>query len=198
MNVLHCKCGKSMLQPIRGGRPRIYCEDCAKISDSAAKLRWRTRNRKKCNDNLKKWRFKNREKCLIEARLWKKDNRKTINKNSRHRYQTDPIIKLKDSLRRRLHRAIRGNLKTASTEKLTGCSFLELKKYVEDQFVPGMTWENYGPVWHVDHIRPCASFDFSDPAQQRECFNYKNLQPLFAEHNRKKGDSWIPLDHSTP
>lgn len=51
-----------------------------------------------------------------------------------------------------------------------------------------MTWENYGPVWHVDHIRPCASFDLQDPAQQRECFNFKNLQPLFAKENLKKGD----------
>jgi hypothetical protein len=51
-----------------------------------------------------------------------------------------------------------------------------------------MTWENYGPVWHVDHIRPCASFDLTDPAQQRECFHFSNLQPLFAAENLAKGD----------
>jgi hypothetical protein len=53
-----------------------------------------------------------------------------------------------------------------------------------------MTWDNYGPVWHVDHKRPCASFDFSDPVQQRLCWHWTNLQPLFAAENLSKGDKW--------
>lgn len=50
-----------------------------------------------------------------------------------------------------------------------------------------MTWENYGfYTWHIDHIRPCASFDLSDPEQQKICFNYKNMQPLWAHENLSK------------
>ncbi len=49
-----------------------------------------------------------------------------------------------------------------------------------------MTWENYGPVWHVDHIRPCAKFDLTDHDQQRACFHWTNLQPLFAKDNLQK------------
>lgn len=57
------------------------------------------------------------------------------------------------------------------------------------QFEPGMTWENYGTEWHVDHIVPCSYFDLTDPEQQRICFNYRNLQPLWAKDNLEKSNS---------
>lgn len=50
----------------------------------------------------------------------------------------------------------------------------------------GMSWENYGE-WHIDHIVPCSSFDLTDPKQQEDCFNFKNLQPLWGWENSKKG-----------
>jgi hypothetical protein len=57
-----------------------------------------------------------------------------------------------------------------------------------------MTWENHGRYgWHIDHIRPCASFDLADPEQQRKCFHYTNLQPLWASENMRKGDKWEPV-----
>jgi hypothetical protein len=49
-----------------------------------------------------------------------------------------------------------------------------------------MNWQNYGQ-WHIDHIRPCASFDLKDPIEQAKCFNYTNLQPLWAKENLSKG-----------
>jgi hypothetical protein len=57
---------------------------------------------------------------------------------------------------------------------------------MESLFLEGMSWDNYGK-WHIDHIRPCSSFDLSDTEQQKICFNYKNLQPLWAEDNLRKG-----------
>ena len=59
-------------------------------------------------------------------------------------------------------------------------------KYIQAQFTAGMTWERYGE-FHIDHIRPCASFDLSDFEQQKVCFNWRNLQPLWAVDNLKKG-----------
>lgn len=76
--------------------------------------------------------------------------------------------------------------------ELIGCSIEHLKEHIEKQFVEGMNWENwsfYG--WHIDHIRPIASFDLSDPAQVKECFHYSNLQPLWAKDNLSKGDKFI-------
>ena len=62
-------------------------------------------------------------------------------------------------------------------------------KYLERKFQPGMTWRNQSRFgWHIDHIKPCSKFDLSDPIQQKICFNYKNLQPLWAEENIRKSN----------
>ena len=54
-----------------------------------------------------------------------------------------------------------------------------------------MSWDNYGE-WHVDHIKSIDNFvknhDFNDVEIQKECFNYKNLQPMWALENIKKGN----------
>jgi hypothetical protein len=69
--------------------------------------------------------------------------------------------------------------------ELVGCTVLELMAHLESLFLPGMTWENRSQ-WEVDHIKPCASFDFKDPEQQKSCFHYTNLRPLWTADNRKK------------
>ena len=52
-----------------------------------------------------------------------------------------------------------------------------------------MTWDNHGQ-WHIDHIKPCAKFDLTDKDQQKACFHYTNLQPLWKEDNLSKRDSY--------
>jgi hypothetical protein len=74
------------------------------------------------------------------------------------------------------------------TRRLIGCDADTLCLILEAQFFPGMTWANYGTVWHVDHIIPLAAYTLTDPEQQREAFHYSNLQPLWAHENMAKGD----------
>jgi len=62
----------------------------------------------------------------------------------------------------------------------------ELRLHLERQFKDGISWDNYGE-WHIDHIRPCAKFDLSKPEEQRACFHYTNLQPLWEKENVSKG-----------
>ena len=52
-----------------------------------------------------------------------------------------------------------------------------------------MSWGNYGK-WHVDHIRPCASFNLVNEEEQKKCFHYTNLQPLWAKDNLSKGSKY--------
>lgn len=78
----------------------------------------------------------------------------------------------------------------AKTFDLVSLSVEDLVAYLESKFQDGMTWENYGSDWHIDHIRPCASFDLTDPSQLAECFHYTNLQPLWAYDNLSKGARW--------
>ena len=102
---------------------------------------------------------------------------------------TDVEFRLLDRLRKRLWDAVKGLTRTAGTEELLGCTIPELRVHLASMFEPGMGWDNYGE-WHVDHIRPCATFDLTDPDQQRECFHYSNLQPLWESENCSKGDRW--------
>ena len=97
-----------------------------------------------------------------------------------------------------MYKVLKGLVKSAPTLKLLDVPNIEfLWQHLEKKFQPGMTRENYG-LWHVDHIIPCASFDFSDPKQQKKCFHYTNLQPLWATDNFSKGAKIISGDITSP
>lgn len=81
--------------------------------------------------------------------------------------------------------ALKGKTDGALFSRL-GYSPAELVGHLESQFSGGMEWANYG-LWHVDHIRPCAGFDQTDPDQFRDCWALSNLQPLWAADNLRKG-----------
>ena len=105
--------------------------------------------------------------------------------------QRNPQAKVHQRLNARISAAFkRGRLsKSKTTAELLGCSIADCMDWLEAQFLPGMTWDNHGE-WHIDHIRPCASFDLTDPEQQKKCFHYTNLQPLWAKDNLSKSDTW--------
>jgi hypothetical protein len=85
--------------------------------------------------------------------------------------------------------ALNGLTKSARTMDMLGCSTDELRRHLEGKWSAGMMWENYGGNngWQIDHVVPCASFDLSKPEDQRKCFHFTNLQPLWAVENRAKG-----------
>ena len=98
--------------------------------------------------------------------------------------------RLKANMRTRVYLALKGKVKVGKTAVLLGCDTSQLRAHLESKFKPGMSWDNYGQ-WHVDHIKPCVKFDLSDPAQQRACFHYTNLQPLWASENLSKSGSYL-------
>jgi hypothetical protein len=103
------------------------------------------------------------------------------------RLRTDARFRLALLLRTRLRAALRGGYKNGSAVRDLGCSIAKLRQHLERQFKPGMTWGNWSRTgWHIDHIRPLASFDLGDPSQLKAAVHYTNLQPLWAIENLKK------------
>jgi hypothetical protein len=91
-------------------------------------------------------------------------------------------------LRSQLRLLIKNISQSKRIMELMGCDHQTLKAHLEKQFQSGMTWENYGRHgWHIDHIKPCRSFDLTIPEEQCKCFHYTNLQPLWALDNHRKG-----------
>lgn len=106
------------------------------------------------------------------------------------KWEAKPQNRMRVNLGVRLNLAIRagGGCKDQSVLRIIGCSVPELNAHIERQFVRGMTWRNYGRVWHVDHIVPCSYFDLNRHDEQRRCFHFTNLRPLWAEQNCREGN----------
>jgi hypothetical protein len=172
----------------------------------------------------KEYCFKNKKQMDAQARLYNKTHREQINakqreyrknnkdkfkfyyltngkKRHKERYKSDLNYRITFNLRGRLHSAlkIKKIKQTAPSLELIGCTVGELRVYIEAQFMPGMSWENYRHnTWHIDHIKPVNTFNLTDPEQQKECFHYTNLRPLWAKDNLKRpkdGLDVITLKH---
>ncbi len=109
---------------------------------------------------------------------------------TRERRQNDPSFRLLCNLRNRMCVVISKGQKSLSTMFLIGCEIDYLMYHLQEQFKPEMTWDNYG-LWHIDHIKPCSKFNLSSFDEQKECFNFTNLQPLWKIDNLRKGSKII-------
>jgi len=135
----------------------------------------------------RKWHEENKEKRCEYQREYQRKWDKGGSPAAKRR-------RISNNLRARVNRVLKGNFKSAATLELLGCSIEELKQHIEAQFTEGMTWDSWSfDGWHIDHIRPCASFDLSDPEQQKACFHYTNLQPLWSEDNMLKSDKIVDI-----
>lgn len=181
-------------------RKRHYDSKCKNDPNYLAQARERTRlarqeariqlyNREyKRREEYKEWKRAHRARPDVKARelQWRRERQK-------ERLGDDLHFRIVKTLRGRLYQAIRGQSKKSRTLDLLGCTISELKCYLEGQWAPGMSWENYGKArhgelkWHIDHKKPLAAFDLSDPVQLAQVCHYTNLQPLWALENLRKG-----------
>jgi len=122
---------------------------------------------------------------------WRADNADHVREYDREHQKreraTNLNAHLSQNLRMRLNRAIKRNTKAGSAVRDLGCSIEQLKTHLETQFVPGMTWDNWGE-WHIDHIKPLSAFDLTDRAQFLVACHYSNLQPLWEAENLRKSN----------
>lgn len=144
-------------------------------------------NKKTAKLREKNWRLNNPDKIKIKREKYKVRRNVLERKNYNIRIKKDIKYKLILTLRRRFSAAVTNNYKKGSAVKDLGCSIEFLKQYLESKFRDGMTWQNHGKVWHIDHARPLVSFDLSNKEQVKQACHYTNLQPLLIHENLSKG-----------
>ncbi len=143
---------------------------------------------------VRSWRKKNPEKMKLAAAAWLKSPRgKALSYAAKRRaIKRRPELAMRIRLRSRMRNAMKLqgiSNKCDKTVALLGCDPIQFKKHLESLFLPGMSWENRSE-WEIDHIRPCSSFNLLESEQQRCCFHFSNMQPLWKADNRKKANKW--------
>lgn len=169
--------------------------EAGRAYNKAKKLTPDEKKRRK-SENDKKYREKNSDKikvakkkyydlCGLEkAKEWQKKNINNLE------YIT------KKRLRGRIYVALKRGIKSQSTMELLGCSIEQFKAHFESLFIESMDWDRYmaGDI-DIDHIKPCKHFDLTNPDEQKKCFFYKNLQPLWHLDNLRKGTFYQEEKH---
>ena len=144
-------------------------------------------NKERISERKKQYRLDNKEKRKVYRKQWYQNNKERVAQYQKERYHSDPLFKFKTNCRNRTVQAFKSKSwrKNGSTEKLLGCDWKIAMNHIEKQFEPWMNWDNHGE-WEIDHIIPLASANTKE--EMNPLFNYKNLQPLLAEDNMRKGD----------
>jgi hypothetical protein len=162
------------------------CKPCHKLYKEQNKDRIQNRHKEWLNNNKeyissynKQYNINNFEKKKQSIDKWWKNNPNYQKEWKSKKYNSDIEYRIKDNLRSRFYNAITNQFKIQSIIDLLDCSVNELKHYLESLFKPEMTWDNHGEIWEIDHIISCSKFNLTEEKQQKECFHYTNLQPLF-------------------
>ncbi|MEK6879734.1 MAG: hypothetical protein AABY22_09015 [Nanoarchaeota archaeon] len=183
-------------QKIKQQKAEYYLENREYINKR--NKQWAKNNPEKIRLQKKKY-FSNPinyERHKITNRKWRQKNPDNWLKIIRKTRAKNIHIKIADNLRKRVKQALKNDKmkRIKGIVNLIGCEPKFLKTYIESKWQPGMSWENYGRAkigekrWHMDHIMPCSKFNLTNPEQQKKCFHYTNLQPLWWQDNLKKSN----------
>jgi 5-methylcytosine-specific restriction endonuclease McrA len=158
---------------------------------------WREKNRLKLRKQQKDFRDRHLEEERVRGKekYWRiKENSPEIHKANWKKCDDQRLGTTKGKLHHSISVLMRYYLKSAksgrSATSLVDWTIDQLKQHLEKQFKNGMTWENYGPYWHIDHKIPVSAFNFETPddIDFKRCWALKNLQPLEAAKNISKGN----------
>lgn len=187
-----------------GERLKILCRENYAMNREArlaVKRRYYQNNKEAHLEAGKRWVEANREQVRAYQASYRKRNIQRIREYERDYYRKNrerciqrqlalerstPNRKIAATLRKQLNRWVKRSSGRHSTKELLGCSFAEFRIWIESKFDPGMSWENYGRVWHLDHIMPCCTFDLTRPLHVKTCFHFTNLRPMWARENLSK------------
>jgi len=182
-NGLCCDCGL----PRGEDGTRYFCRPCADKNAKTAMRRAARLKEKGCCQRCgvpKDDSFNFCTECRAKVS-------RTQQKHQAERCKADIQFRLRSLLRARLRKAVKHNTKTGSAVRDLGCTIAEFKEHIERQFLPGMTWDNWGRGvnrWNIDHIIPLASVDLADREQFLRVCHYTNLRPLWFVDNIR---AWV-------
>lgn len=146
-----------------------------KIIIAAKQKKYRIENA----DKIKTYRIENADKIREKRRI-----------SNNNKSKEDIEFRILKNLRSRVRFALKkwDTIKSNNTISLLGCSIADFKKYFCSLFKENMNWGEFmnGNI-HIDHITPCIKFNLKNEDEQRRCFHYSNLQPLWKMDNLKKG-----------
>jgi len=151
----------------------------------------------KCKGNI---RAMCKDCSSIKRKEYYKNNKDKVIKQTNNykieKMKKDPLFKLERMLRCRIYHAFKaqGHQKNNRTWKYLDCSANFFQSWIKYQLYDGMTFENYGAYWHIDHVKPCTLYNLSNVEEVKECFCWKNLRPLRADKNKKKSGKFILND----
>jgi hypothetical protein len=179
----------------------------AKISPFLKEKRKQAKNLYILSEEYKAKQEKSKIKDLERKRYWAKNNRDKINAAARIYNATKRVVspeKQKEYKQREYAKImscpykkaihyyrgrINGLLKGRKLFKTGDIILFNREQFIfhiESLFIDGMTWDNHGE-WHIDHIKPIASFDLNIKEELIKCWSLSNLQPLWAKDNLIKG-----------
>ena len=179
--VQYChKCGMWQSLGLFGipGKRTTQCRSCK----SARGRAWAKKNPERHRELGLQYQQNNRLRCVQYSV-----------KSNRKRRKADPALYMATVFGTRIRTALkrRGDVlskRGRSWESLLGYTVADLRERLEGLFKQGMTWDNYGSAWHIDHIIPIRAFNFSsvEHLDFKRCWALDNLQPLWAFENLKK------------
>lgn len=183
---------------------QTYCKLCmAKVNATSFQLHKKRRLKQSA-------RYQKTEKSKKYRREWAY-NKYHSNEDHRKKCIQDVTNRerdlLKNDIQFRLKKVLRGRVRQALKSKnkcnyrimmLIGCSIHFFKQYIEVQFIPGMTWSNYGKLWDIDHIIPIAYDNCKNELDMISRFNWSNCQPMWHNENVSKGNRYISFNDNIP
>lgn len=142
-----------------------------------------------CKLRHQKWTERNKQYRIQYRKDYFQQNKSRLSTLRKIKRDSDLQFKLADYLRNRLYSAVRNQAKSGSAVGDLGCSIEKFKDYLQTQFTPGMTWDNWTKDgWHIDHKVPLSKFNLADPHELQIACHYSNLQPMWASDNMRKGN----------
>jgi hypothetical protein len=158
---------------------------------------YRNANREARAESNRKYNDANRDSRVDYSRRYRTANpekvRETHRNHKRKKRRSDPWFKMSCSLRTRQWQFFKGTQRPASMVRDMGCEPEFFLRHIASQFTAGMTMENYGKFWHLDHIYPLAAADIvNNRIHFLAVANWRNLQPMLGPENVEKKDKVTP------